>query len=81
MNHEKRIKQLEDEVYVLKQQLKDLLKSEGKWMTVSEAQEKFGVSGRVIKRKIQIGELTHLKDWKRNGNRYLVNGNSIKKIL
>lgn len=80
MNHEKRIKQLEEEVYVLKQQLKELLRNEEKWMSLSEAYTRFDISPCVLRRKIKSGELKHLRDWKQNGRTYLVNGNSIKKI-
>lgn len=81
MNHETRITQLERELNEVKQQLKLLLKAEGKWMTLSEAHSKFDVTPRVLRGKIKNGELRHLRDWKFNGRIYLVNGNSIKKIL
>ena len=80
MNHETRITQLERELDEVKQQLKLLLKAEGKWMSLSEAEKKFDVSQWVLRRCIKDGTLVRLKDWKKNGNRYLVNQNSIKKI-
>lgn len=81
MNHETRITQLERELDEVKQQLKELLRSESKWMSLSEAYSKFDITPRVLRGKIKRGELKHLRDWKLNGRTYLVNGNSIKKIL
>lgn len=78
MNHEKRIAQLEKEIAQLKELVKPLSKQ--KWLTLSQITEQFGVSRTVILNRIQNGLLVHLKDWKKNGNRYLINSHSIPKI-
>ena len=78
MNHEKRIAQLEKEIAQLKELIKPLTKQ--KWLTLYQTTEQFGVSRTVILNRIQNGLLVHLKDWKKNGNRYLINSKSVSKI-
>jgi predicted transcriptional regulator of viral defense system len=81
MNHEARIKKLETQIAELSQLVKSL-KKDKKWLTLQEVSQQLGISPTVIRNRILNGTLKHGYDWKRNGNRYLVNLDSVgKKIL
>lgn len=79
-DQEKRIKLLEKKVEELIDIVKDLSSQQNKWLTLTEAYNKFGISKSVIRKRILDGILVHSKDWKRNGRNYLINPKSLKKI-
>lgn len=81
MNHETRIKALEKEIAELKSFIKELKKEKPKWLTIKEIEDNYQVSRRAIYNRIENGTFVHLQDWRKNGNRYLLNQSSIKKIL
>jgi hypothetical protein len=79
MNHETRLKTLEKEV----QQLKALLlerTSSRQWLSLSEIKEQYAISPTVLRRQIKEEILVHKKDWIRNGKKYLVNVDALKKV-
>lgn len=80
MNHETRIKNLEKELAQLKEEIKALMPSAKSWISLSQAFREFDISPSVIRKKIVSGQLVHLKDWKKNGRKFLVNPQSIQKI-
>jgi hypothetical protein len=79
-DQEKRIKLLEKKVEDLIEMLKDLSSHQTKWLTLTEANNRFGISKSVIRKRILDGILVHSKDWKKNGRNYLVNPKALKKI-
>jgi hypothetical protein len=79
-DQEKRIKILEKKVEDLTELVKDLTSQQTKWLTLTEAYNKFGISKSVIRKRIIDGILIHSKDWKKNGRNYLINPKAIKKI-
>jgi hypothetical protein len=81
MNHETRIKALEKEIAELKSFIKELKKENPRWLTLSQVTEQFGVSRTAVLNRISNGNLIHLKDWRKNGNRYMINSISVKKIM
>ena len=79
-DQEKRIKLLEKKVEEYGEIIKDLQSQQTKWLTLTEANNRFGISKSVIRKRILDGILVHSKDWKKNGRNYLVNPKSLKKI-
>lgn len=79
-DHEKEIKLLKKQVEFLMEAEKDRASRESKWLTLTEAHHKFGISKAVIRKRILDGVLIHSKDWKKNGRNYLVNPKALKKI-
>lgn len=79
-DQEKRIKLLEKKVEEYGEIIKDLQSQQTKWLTLTEANHRFGISKSVIRKRILDGILVHSKDWKKNGRNYLVNPKALKKI-
>ena len=81
-NHEQRIALLEKENEILKTQIADIKKqiAPKDWITIRQASVRFDLGYKVIKGAIDSGKLIHKRDWKRNGNRYLINAKTIQKI-
>ena len=79
MNHESRLRALEKEVKELKEII-GLFKQKNKWVTLTEASKQLDTTPTVIRNRILKGVLVHGKDWKRHGNRYLVNLINVRKI-
>lgn len=77
MNHESRIKRLEEQVAMLLAERKE----KNKWVGIREACQQLDLSYSVIRKAIVQGFLKHRYDWKKNGNRYLVNVDKLREKL
>lgn len=75
MNHEARIKELEKRIETLEQ----LIPKKAQWIPLKEAIDTLGISKTVIYNRIRKNILVKGKDYKLNGNRYLLNVSSVEK--
>lgn len=80
MNHQQRITKLERQVNELQQQVSSLT-NQDEWLSLTEAHKRFLIGKDVLRRRIYSGVLKRGKDWRFNGNRYLVKASAIQKLI